>query len=89
MIDITLYPTEQGGRRDPIAREGFGCPCKLHKTSDTIVDCRLILDGQQVAPGETKRIGIRFSSDEVAALFHSAEKFYFWDGRIIGEAMTQ
>ena len=86
MIDVTLYEADQGGRRQPIAREGFSCPCKLEVSSDTIVDCRLILHGQQIAPGETKRVGIRFLHDASACLFQSAGHFYFWDRRIIGEA---
>jgi hypothetical protein len=88
LVDVLLYATEQGGRREPIAREGFSCPCKLQKESNSIVDCRLILKGQQIAPGETKRVGIRFPSDAQAEIFRSAGKFYFWDGRIIGEAFV-
>jgi hypothetical protein len=62
MVDLTLYPTDQGGRREPITREGFGCPCKLlDEKNNNISDCRLILSGESIAPGETKRVGIRFS----------------------------
>lgn len=85
-VDLTLYATKDGGRREPIAREGFACPCKLTKESDEISDCRLILKGVVISPGETKRVGIRFMRDEMASLFQSAAKFYLWDGRIIGEA---
>ena len=86
IVDVTLYLTEMGGRREPIAREGFGCPCRLDEKSDTFADCRLFLSGQQIAPGETKRVGIRFSFDPAAPLFRAAGKFYLWDGRNIGEA---
>ena len=85
-IDLTLYPTDQGGRKEPISREGFGCPCKLDQKSDYVADCRLFLNGQSIAPGETKRVGIRFSYDRVVPIFRSAARFYLWDGRIIGEA---
>ena len=85
-VDVTLYPTEEGGRREPIAREGFGCPCKLEEKSDWVADCRLYLGGQQIAPGETKRVGIRFSYEPAASIFRSAKTFYLWDGRIIGKA---
>jgi hypothetical protein len=87
MIDLTLYPPEKGGRREPITREGFGCPCKLEGKEGTFADCRLFLNGQQISPGETKRVGIRFSFDPAAPTFRAAGKFYLWDGRIIGEAV--
>ncbi|HEY1561091.1 MAG TPA: hypothetical protein VGF71_09410 [Caulobacteraceae bacterium] len=88
MIDLTLYPPAMGGRREPITREGFGCPCRLDETGDTFADCRLYLSGQRIQPGETKRVGIRFSFDPAAPLFRSAGKFYLWDGRNIGEAVV-
>jgi hypothetical protein len=88
MVDLTLYPPERGGRREPITRDGFGCPCKLEDGSDTFADCRLYLSGQQITPGETKRVGIRFSYEPAAPLFRAAAKFYLWDGRNIGEAVV-
>lgn len=86
MVDLTLYTPEKGGRKEPITREGFGCPCKLDKNRDTFADCRLFLNGQHISPGETKRVGIRFSFDPAASVFRAAGKFYLWDGRAIGEA---
>ncbi len=88
MIDLTLYPPEKGGRKEPITREGFGCPCRLGETDDTFADCRLYLSGQQILPSETKRVGIRFSYEPAVTLFRTARKFYLWDGRIIGEAVA-
>jgi hypothetical protein len=88
MVDVTLYPAEMDGRTEPIAREGFGCPCMLDEKSNTFADCRLFLSGQHISPGETKRVGIRFSFDPAALLFRSAGKFYLWDGRVIGEAVV-
>lgn len=85
LIDLTLYLPEDGGRVEPITREGFGCPCKLN---DTFADCRLLLSGQQIAPGETKRAGIRFSFEPAAASFRAAGKFCLSDGRIIGEGIV-
>jgi hypothetical protein len=88
MIDLTLFPPEMGGRKEPITREGFGCPCKLDKGGDTFADCRLSLRGQRIQPGETKQVGIRFSHEPAASLFRAKGKFYLWDGRIIGEAVV-
>lgn len=88
MVDLTLYSPEMGGRKDPITREGFGCPCKLDEDGDTFADCRLFLNGQEIRPGETKRVGILFSFEPAASIFRAARKFYLWDGRIIGEAVV-
>ncbi len=88
MVDLTLYPPEMGGRKEPITREGFGCPCKLDEKGDIFADCRLFLTGQRILPGETKRVGIHFSFDPAAQIFRAAGKFYLWDGRIIGEAVV-
>ncbi len=86
MIDLTLYPTSENGRQEPIARDGFATPCKLTSDGDMLYDCRLRLFGHIMFPGETKRVGIRFLWDEHAPLFRAARKFYLWDSRIYGEA---
>jgi hypothetical protein len=50
-------------------------------------DCRLLLAGQPMMPGETRRIGMVFLSGELAAnKFRAAGKFFLWDARVIGEA---
>lgn len=86
MIDLTLYPTSEGGRREAIARDNFATPCKLTSEDDMLYDCRLRLFGQVILPGETKRVGIRFLWDEHAPLFREARKFYLSDSRIYGVA---
>ena len=88
MIDLTLYPTEMGGRIEPLTLEGVGLPCRLTEKSEPFYDCRLFLNGQHIAPGETKRVCIRFSFAAAAPLFRAAGKFYLWDGRNIGEAVV-
>jgi hypothetical protein len=88
IADVTLYPTDQGGRKTPILL-GWGCPCMIHKTDSKAWDCRLLLEGGSMSPGETRRVGISFLSGEKAAqLFRTAGKFYLWEGRIIGEAIV-
>lgn len=77
-----------GRRKEPITREGFGCPCKLNEKDDIFADCRLFLSGQHILPGETKQGGIRFSFDPAAPLFRAAGIFYLWGGRIIGKAIA-
>jgi hypothetical protein len=40
-----------------------------------------------MSPGETRRVGVVFLSQEKAAhTFKTAGKFYLWEGHIIGEA---
>ena len=87
-IDLTLYSAEAGGRKEAISGEGFACPCLLDRENKIFADCRLILHGQIIAPGETKRVGIRFSHEPAAAMFFAARVFRLWDGRPIGEAIV-
>lgn len=58
----------------------------LHKDSREGQDCRVLLDGRSIAPGESARVGMIFLSPDSAALFRAAGKFYLWEGGIIGEA---
>jgi hypothetical protein len=89
IADVTLYPTSQGGKKIPIGPDWFGCPCMVGKDSSDAWDCRLLLDGRSMSPGETRRVGISFLSGEKAAqAFRAAGKFYLWESRIIGEAIV-
>jgi len=51
-------------------------------------DSRLLLNGEPLQLGQTRRIGFVFLSPDSAAIFKSAGK-YLWEGRIIGEAVVQ
>ena|SRR5689334_17252618 len=87
VADVTLYPTAHGGRRGPTPAEWFGCPCKVHKDDKQAWDCRMLLNGQPLKPGETRRLGLIFlSGEKAAALLAQEGKFYLWEGGIIGEA---
>lgn len=89
IADVTLYPTNQGGRKGPTGPEWFGCPCMVDKDSSASWDCRLLLQGRPMSPGETRRVGISFLSQEkVAQIFRAAGKFYLWERGIIGEAIV-
>jgi hypothetical protein len=89
LADVTLYPTNEGGRGIPTSPEWFGCPCMVQKEDSSAWDCRLILLGRSMSPGETRRVGISFLSGEKAAqVFRAAGKFYLWEFRIIGEAIV-
>jgi hypothetical protein len=88
IVDLTLYPTIEGGRRGPILGKWFGCPCVLRKEGSEGRDCRVLLDGRSIAPGESARVGMIFLSPDSAALFRAAGKFYLWEGGIICEAIV-
>jgi hypothetical protein len=87
IADITLYPTNQGGRLVPTATDSFGCPFKIRKDDNLVWDGRLLLDGTSMKPGETRRVGVAFlNCEDAAPIFRKAGKFYLWELRIIGEA---
>jgi hypothetical protein len=87
IADVTLYPTEQGGLRGPTGPDWFGCPCKVHKEDIDSWDCRILLQGQPLSPGETRRAGMVFlSGNKAANIFREAGKFFLWERGIIGEA---
>jgi hypothetical protein len=83
---VTLYTTEQGGRKGPIIGEWFGCPLKFNQADMTAWDCRLLTKNEPLEPGETKDFGIVFLTPEIGPVFALAKKFYLWEGHIIGEA---
>jgi hypothetical protein len=86
--DITLYPTDQGGRLGPIVPGSrFGCPYKFDPKDHTAWD-GWIFPEEPFAPGQTKRLGIHFLSADIAAVFRLQPKFFLWEGRIIGEAVS-
>jgi hypothetical protein len=60
----------------------------LRKDSLEGRDCRVLLDGRSIAPGESARVGMIFLSPDSAAIFQAAGKFYLWEGGIIGEAQV-
>src|ERR1700683_4239843 len=88
IADVTLYRTEDGGRRSP-AMLGWGCPCCLSKDTPIVAayDCWPLLGDMPIRPGDSRRLGFVFiSGEETAKLFKSAGKFLLWEGGFIGEA---
>jgi hypothetical protein len=90
VADITLYPTERGGRRGPTPPEWFACVCLLAPDDGRGWDCRLLLGGRSLLPGETRRVGMVFLSDgEAVAMLRNADRFLLWDGRVVGEGTVR
>ena len=88
IVDATLYSTLEGGRSSALKGTRYGCPCKLSKDDDVWCDGWLLLNGQTVLPGATRRLGIHFGSEESIEIFRAAGKFYLWEGHVIGEAVV-
>lgn len=87
IADVTFYPTKDGGRRVPTGPEYFPCPCKVQKDAHDGWDCRVLLHGQPMHPGDTRRLRFVFlSGEKAAAIFRQTGKFYLWENGIIGEA---
>ena len=87
VVEVTLYSTAHGGRKGPTPSEWFGCPCIADQHRRQAWDCRLLLKGSSLSPGETRRVEITFLSAEQAFdALSKGDKFFLWEGRVIGEA---
>lgn len=86
IADIWLYPTEAGGKRQPVF-SGFGCPCMVSKARPwSGWDARLVFEGELIHPGQKRRVGFAFLTQEGAQTIREARRFFLWEGRVVGEA---
>lgn len=89
IVDLWLYPTDQGGKLLPI-QAGWGSPCTIQREEGSGwvgYDGWPLLGDSPMAPGDRRRVGYVFLSGEEAVKYLTAsDKFYVWEGRIIGEA---
>lgn len=85
VADLYLYPTDVGGKTEPI-QLGYGCPCRVGMDTREAWDGYPLLD-EEMMPGERRQVGFVFLSgrDAVEALA-SDDRFYLWEGGFIGEA---
>lgn len=84
--DVMLYTTDKGGRLGSTPPEWFGCPCKINRDDLQGWDCRILLGGTPMSPGDTRRVEIIFLSPEQALpMFRAAGVFFLWEGHVIGE----
>lgn len=85
IADLYLYPTDAGGRRGSIGL-GWGCPCTRGQSLQQGWDGYPLLSSEMM-PGERRRLGFVFLSGAEAALaFKLHQRFYLWEGHLIGEA---
>ena len=86
IADVTLYPSDAGGKNFPIV-SGYGCPCVISPVQPVQGwDARVFFDGDPILPGQQRRVGLVFLSDEGARSIAEARHFFLWEGRFIGEA---
>ena len=88
LADITLYDTEQGGRKSPTPADQFNCPIDIDGVKH---DCRLLLKNiGPLIPGEKKiNVPIKFLCPEIVLPKISIGKlFYLCEIGIIGEGLV-
>jgi hypothetical protein len=87
LIDLTLYETQAGGRRGPIL-PGYSCPCMASREKPWVGHDAFPLLGQEpMYPGQRRRLGLVFISPDGLTALRDSEKFFLWEGKIIGEAV--
>ena len=84
LADITLYPTEKGGRSGPLTGESFDCQVWLY---EEYRECRILLEGVGISPGETRRYRVHFVTDYNLDGVRQAGRFELFENRIIGEGV--
>jgi len=87
MARVYLYPTEEGGRTQPLVLPWRGCPVLIDEVDDGFHDCFFwINDVAPVFPGQTATLPIAFLSPHLFAdKLVLGRKFKMWELRIIGE----
>jgi len=85
-IDMTLYPVERVGSATTISGT-YVFACKFHQNDVSGWDAFVSLSGDQLAPGDTRRVGIFFMTPIVRSLFRHCGKFHLWRDQIVGEAV--
>lgn len=85
MVDLHLYSTEDGGKKLPVVL-GYGCPCSDERDFRAAWDGYPLVDNPML-PGEKRRVGFIFmSGSEAVEALSTADCFYLWEGKLIGEA---
>jgi hypothetical protein len=86
IADVTLYSTDRGGRKRPTAPGRYGCVCKTANDGQQGWECRLLLKGIPMTPGESRRVGMVFlTPDQAVPALRAVKTFYLWEMRIVGE----
>ena len=75
---LRFYPTNQGGRKRPIAPPHLGCIFEIDGHSH---DCRIYLQDEMVVnPGDTVVLAIQFlRPDLVLSKLSVGQQFFLWE----------
>ncbi|MGD0617806.1 MAG: hypothetical protein ABSB67_09115 [Bryobacteraceae bacterium] len=85
IAEVWLYRTEDGGRKSPTPPDRWGCIFQ-HEGED--FDCRLLLAGRAIAPGDRANVAIKFlRPDLIKSRLAVGSRFKLREGRIIGEGV--
>ena len=88
LVDAYIYPTSVSGRVRPVPN-GYPCPCRPDRDVPVFADCRFLLDGKPLQPGERRRVELAvLGGKSYADWLRGFGKFYFWELGIFGEAIV-
>lgn len=86
IADVSMIPTELGGRDAATPSGWFGCPMILPGLN---LDVRLRL-AKPLSPGESRRVDLFFlDPDLAAARLQPGTRFHLWELRIIGSGVIR
>lgn len=83
--DVEMYSADEGGKIHE-AWPGWGCPVKLAVDADEAFSVFPRLQAGKLRSGDKLRLGFVTTHDEARLLLSQARMFYFWEGRIVGQA---
>ena len=84
LANITLYKTDQGGRKGPTPKDFFTCVLDFNGEK---FSCRMYLyQIGSISPGDTVEVPITFTCPElILNRLKIGNKFKIWDGGFKGE----
>lgn len=86
IAEVTFYPSEVSGKTQPVF-SGYGCPCIVSKAKPwSGWDARLVFEGVPIHPGQKRRVGFAFLTQEGAQTISKARQFFLCEGGVVGEA---
>jgi hypothetical protein len=87
IADVCMFARDEGGRQ-ATAFPGWGCPCMISQMEPLVgYDGWPQLGDTPLEPGDQRRLGFAFTSDESAEVVKRVGRFFLWEeGGFIAEA---
>jgi hypothetical protein len=86
IADVRMFTQDEGGRRS-LAFPGWGCPCMVSQMEPLVgYDGFPQLGDTPLNPGDRRRMGFVFMTEEGGAVMRRAGTFHLWEGGFIGIA---